>query len=284
MALGRIGWFGEDIADTVEDAVDTVTDTAGDIISVIPGGDPLLGAMHDLVTGPLRDFAKTGVGAVVLKAIASSFTGATAWTLGPQLASIFWATPGILRGDSFEEAWISEFKDRVEQTVEIVGVPEEITGQFGELLKLLPDYFQPGEIITASAKELASRFHVREDVAEFAKSFWNHAELPSWRGRYDPATGRELLTVNAWAMNPDLAAQAARVLSPVYRATRSPLSQQSQFVAGRFLQPAAPLEENVRAYEPPPEMSPAPSRAVAWAFAGAGAAALGTLVWYRYFR
>lgn len=279
-----LGWFGEDIVDTVADAVDTVTDTAGDIISVIPGGDPLLGVMHDLVTGPLRDFANTGVGAVVLKAIASSFTGATAWTIGPQLASIFWATPGMLRGDSFEEAWISEFKDRVEQTAEIVGVPDEIAGQFGELLKLLPDYFQPGSLIEMSAKELAARFHVREDVAEFAKSFWNHVELPRWRDRFDPATGRELFTVNRWALNPNLAAQTTRVLSPVYRATRSPLSQQAQFVAGRFLASQAAAELPIQAFAEPPEPEAPASHASTWAIAGVGVAAAAILAWYRFAR
>ncbi len=178
-----------DVFDFVSEAWDAtggkVVDVASDVFEALPVSGPL----RDLVNGPLRDFAKTPVGLTVLRALASSFYGPLSWTLGPQLATLAWATPGLFRGEPFEKAWFDEVKWRAEKTGEMLA-PGAYEAQLNELLGKLAKELGPGEFLVGSVQEIAKRFGVRDDVAAMGRAFWNKLELPG-REDFDPVSGRQ---------------------------------------------------------------------------------------------
>lgn len=112
-------WYNPiDDASAVVGAAADITTSA---IDTIPGGQDVRLAVDSAVTGPVRDFANTAVGRTMLSALASTVTGGLAPVLGPQLATIAFALPGMAAGDDFVTAWTQEFGKRVEQTAAIVG-------------------------------------------------------------------------------------------------------------------------------------------------------------------
>jgi len=132
MAVATIGWFGSDIWDAVTGTAGDAVNLAGDILSVVPGSTDLYGAIKDVVNGPLRDFAGTAVGKIVLTAMATTIYGPLAYAAGPQLAAAAFALPGIAAGGgtdfcgedrpaSFWTAWFQGFADRAQQAVAILG-------------------------------------------------------------------------------------------------------------------------------------------------------------------
>jgi uncharacterized membrane protein len=82
--------------------------------------------------------------------------------------------PGLLRGDSFEDAWLSAFKERVKKTGEMVGadVGHLVGEQVGQLLGKLGEMFPPGGL-PWSVQQIAQTFGVREDAAAIAKDLFN---------------------------------------------------------------------------------------------------------------
>lgn len=119
------GGIFSDAVDFVSNAVDTVTAPVGDafdaVIDTVPGARDVADAVDAVVTGPVRDFAHTGAGKTMLSALASSVTGGLAPLLGPQLATVAFALPGLASGDDFVTAWTQEFGKRVEETAAYLG-------------------------------------------------------------------------------------------------------------------------------------------------------------------
>src|SRR6267142_4323977 len=106
--------YGDDfgsIWDIPGDAVDAVTDVATSAIDAVPGGKAVREAMGDV--------ADSVAGQIILRAFATSLTGALAWKVGPQLATVAFAVPGLAKGDKFTKAWLDEFSWRVQKTAEI---------------------------------------------------------------------------------------------------------------------------------------------------------------------
>lgn len=200
------------VSDKVEDAWDAtgahVVDAGESAIRAIPGGDELIE-----VTG---DFANSAVGTAVLRAIATMYFGTIAWTIGPQLASVTFALPGIMKGDRFDEAWLTEFKYRVEKTAEILGpgIIDAFGSQLTDTLKRMFDEYGIGELVEEGVQELAKRYNIREDVAAFAMALWNRVQLPP-RDAFDPITGRML---RSWEASPAAVAAKAAQSSREYRA------------------------------------------------------------------
>lgn len=175
----------EDAYDVADDAVSTVVDTAGDAVRAVPGGAELLRAAGH--------FANTGVGLAVLRAMSTMFYASVAWPLGPQLASVMFAVPGLARGDDFTHAWLTEVKWRAEETAKVLGpgIVDAFGKQLTDALRKLAEEYGGEDLLELGVSELAARFHIREDVAAFALAIWNHVKLPS-RDEFDPATGRQL--------------------------------------------------------------------------------------------
>lgn len=157
---------------------DPITDPIEDIATSIWDGVTKVPGVEFLVE-QVGDFANTALGKTVLTALASSLYGTLAWTAaGPQLATIAWTVPGLLRGDSFTEAWLSAFKERVKKTGEIVGadVGMLIGQQVTEVLGKLGEMFPPGEL-PWSVQQIAEAFGVREDAAALARDLFNRGTV-----------------------------------------------------------------------------------------------------------
>lgn len=236
-----IGWFGQKIAEDVADwaggAAESVVDAAGDAVDWVGGalesawdvvdGLPVFEQLGDatkaIFKGPLRDFAKSAVGQVVLRALATTVSlGATA-VLGPlggtwSLVTAH-ALPGVLRGEPFEEALLQENLWRIEKAAEVVG-PELAGGmaeQWGRALdevkrrakEVAPDLELP-EFVKAWATEqgltpeelgrsLARELGIREDMGVQAVELAIRQKLLDRRG-YDLRTGAKYGAVRPSAL------------------------------------------------------------------------------------
>lgn len=232
------------VANAVSDAVDAF----GDLVSSVPGAK--------WVAEQMGDFAKTPVGMAVTRALASSFYGSVAWTLGPQLASITFALPGLMRGDSFDKAWFDEVKWRTEQTAEILG--GDVAAVFGDqlvaALKTLADNFGVGNAADWTAQQLArAAGSIREDVSRLALDKWNSVNVFS-PDDFDPTTGRQYLAgfQRFAASNPTSLVNAFRS-SVVGRVDMGPSVGMRTDVVGRvdLSNAPAPVRSSYAAVAPP---------------------------------
>lgn len=182
----------------LEDAWNATGGRVVDVATDVFEATPVAGPLKDAVNGPLRDFANTPTGQTVLRAIATALyseaAGALYWAsvpFGAQLATVVWAFPGLMRGDDFDRAWLLEVKDRGQKTAEILGpgVLDAFGTQLSETLQRLGDEYGVGNLVDLTAKELSSRFSIREDVAALALSLWNKIPVPPL-DKYDPITGK----------------------------------------------------------------------------------------------
>jgi hypothetical protein len=210
-----IGWFGEDVADAVGGALKD----AWDVFDDLPVLEQLGDGVKAVVTGPLRDFAKDSIGQTVLRAMATAVSGGVGLALmgaGPfqvfAMASAH-ALPGMARGDSFEEALLTENLWRLEKTAELLGpdvasqLPDQWRDAIDELkaraAAALPDLALPEAVSELAARagvdpetyarRLAAEMGIREDMAVQALEMVGRINLMD-QGSYDLATGRRLLT------------------------------------------------------------------------------------------
>lgn len=246
------GWVS-DAWDSVTDVATSVADRAAGAFEAIPGS----GWVVDLVktaTGPAGDFARSEVGQVVLRAIATTLTGGLAPVLGPQLATVAWAVPGLAKGDSFTESWLNEFQWRVEKTAEIAGadlgklVGEQLTRVLGN------EAFRQAVAAGEQLSELARKFGVREDVAAMASDAVR-ATAEQYRRELFPdyATGKRVALAQRMSASSLLSQRTsvARYLRPVSAASSKALASMS---VSQFLPRAAPV--------PPARPAPLPSAPV----------------------
>lgn len=127
--IASVGDIFSDVADAVSDAVSAVGGGISDALADVPG---------------LRDFANTAVGRTVLSALATSVTGGLAPLVGPQLATVAFAIPGVSAGDDFLTSWTQEFGRRVDQTVAILGV--QAVPELNDAIQKAVDYLQSAGI------------------------------------------------------------------------------------------------------------------------------------------
>lgn len=100
------------------DAWGDVTSVVSDVVDEIPGASDAL----QFFGNEAQDFANTTFGQVCLRAFVTwTAYPALAGVLGPQLAAVSFALPGVAKGDDFDQAWLGEFMYRLEKTAEIVG-------------------------------------------------------------------------------------------------------------------------------------------------------------------
>ena len=185
-ARGRnhVGNILSDAIGDVGDAVSSVTGDIGDAISSIP----VVGGALASLGGDFRDFANTSFGHGFLVAITTYVTGGLQSELipligpiGAQVGTVAFALPGVAAGQTFGQAWTSEFVSRSEQLAATVGtqVAGEYIQQYG---KQLADQFtqlaaQAGQSVKAYAaqlqsagvaeiQQLAAQLGVRADVLQ----------------------------------------------------------------------------------------------------------------------
>lgn len=176
-----------------------------DLIIIIEGGADWL---QGVIDGPMRDWARTEWGATILRAMATSLSGGLAPIVGPQLASVAFALPGIARGEPFDEAYWKEFTWRVEKTIEIAGplIGERLGNELKAGVESLrhraqgafPDLPLDQAIrqLGVAVEDLAQELGLREDMAAAAVSLGKRVPLPSF-DRYDPRTGERKPFVSA---------------------------------------------------------------------------------------
>lgn len=118
--------FGINLLAPFEDAFGVL----GDVVEAIPGSEWVLGVGEEGL-GALRTLANLEieglpVGMSILRAMTGTFiTPQLAQIVGPQLASITIAIPGLIKGDCFIDAYIKEASWRIQTLVAVVGaVPE----------------------------------------------------------------------------------------------------------------------------------------------------------------
>jgi len=114
---------GDFLQDKAEDVVDIALNTGDDVTKFLGLGSLPSDVSQELLNlykGPLRDFFRTAVGRVIARAFATLLYYNLAPLLGPQLAAVAFAFPGLLRGEKFDEAWATEFIWRVTTTAGIL--------------------------------------------------------------------------------------------------------------------------------------------------------------------
>lgn len=212
MAIGFLDDAWDFATDAVEDVWDAtgaeVVDVADSAIRALPGGAALIEAAGDAARSP--------AGMLILRAYTTMLYGSVAWAIGPQLASVTFAIPGLVRGERFDEAWLSEFKYRVETTAEILGpgIVDAFGAQLADTLRKMMDDFGVGALVEMGVQEFAKRYDIREDVSAFAMALWNRVQLPP-RNAFDPATGKQL---RPWTASAAAKTQATVVDARTHRA------------------------------------------------------------------
>lgn len=270
--------------DPITDPIEDIATSIWDGVRKVPG--------VDVLAEQVGDFANTALGKTVLTALASSLYGTLAWTAaGPQLATVAWTVPGLLRGDSFEDAWLSAFKERVKKTGEMVGadVGHLVGEQVGQILGKLGEMFPPGGL-PWSVQQIAEYFGVREDAAAIAKDLYNRgiagvdtAIVGRPDDAFDFATGKmraAFTEIDAYYAKPavKLALRSAqpkaiqlRLRSSGGAAATSPAPAQAAFVPTAddlFFNAAGAVEAE------------ASSSLVPYALAAAGVAVVGAGAWW----
>lgn len=198
----------------VSSAVEGAADIATSVIDRIPGGSDLRGAV--------KDFANTNAGKTFFRSLATVWGAGLTPIFGAPLASVAFAVPGLAAGDSnFLDAWMKEFKWRVEKTSELLGgdygkkvgdaitsgldrVYHEKQAQAAQIAAKQGGGSSDGFLvgagaialdspqlrITESIQQFAARYGIREDVAALIISAWNHSPPPN-PGDFNMANGKQ---------------------------------------------------------------------------------------------
>lgn len=289
------------VFDFIEDAVSS----AWDDLKAAPGIGPIATALDDFASGPLKDFAQTTIGKVVLTAVSANAYLLAAPAVGAQLAAVTFALPGVAAGESFAKAWTEAFLERVTALIKYFvgqGIPDDVaTSDAGEALssgmQKVQDFAAQVNVTGMSFQELAQRAGVRADVAALYLAQAS-GDLSGYLAHvWDPATGADLgLLPTAQSkiqqiMQAGIAAHAAAVAKLAPAATTATTARASAVqgaILHRFLAPSSPA----------PIVAPAPPSAAVRSSGGVaavpprngagstvaivvlGAAALGALVWW----
>lgn len=183
----EFGNIFEDGFDLIKGAVNTVADVTTSIIDRVPGGAEARRA--------IGDFAKTPAGSFFFRALATVTYQNLAWTaLGPQLASVAFAIPGLASGDGFVESWLREFNWRVSQAAGAIPGFDQATAQFSQQVTTILDKYKLGqlgkELTSRAVKELTG---FRQDAVDFALSAINKIPWDTWKwSLYDNRTGEKI--------------------------------------------------------------------------------------------
>jgi hypothetical protein len=207
-----LGNIFEDAWDTVTDPITSAWDAAK---STVPGLQEISDAIDAAVSGPVRDFARGPIGRVMFSALASSLTGGLAPILGPQLATVAFALPGLAKGDDFVTAWTQEFAERAKTVAAQLG-SEEAGDALNDALGKLTAYAQTkGLDIAALVNQvdwhaLAAQLNIREDIlAQVISGAIGDLDFSQSKS-FDPKTGKELHFPTALDKAKQIAADAEK--------------------------------------------------------------------------
>jgi hypothetical protein len=173
------GGLFSDAADALGDAVDSVWDALDDL----PGFKQLGEGTKALFKGPLKDFANTAVGQTVLRAITGMGMAVSAGVAGPWAMMASASLPGVLAGQPFEQALISENLYRATEAIKILSgnqiklpdiFPPELqdiaTQSFQALDKLKQKASEMGVSVEKAVEKLAAESGMSDDLERFGRS------------------------------------------------------------------------------------------------------------------
>lgn len=203
--------FVSDAADWVGDRVNDVWDALDDL----PGFQQLGEGTKAVFKGPLRDFAKNEWGQMVIRAITTMAMGPIGLVSGPWAMMIAAGMPGIVRGEPFTEAILTENLWRLQETIKILApklgdaIGEKLSELFGqqlnfaagklkELAESMPGANETEKLYAlaqahgmspeAYARKFAQDNGLREDIAVEALELLSGQKLLSHES-YDLETG-----------------------------------------------------------------------------------------------
>ena len=193
------------LAGFFDDAWDTVTapvrwagdalESSGEWIRQLPG--------FEQASDAIIDFAKTPVGLAVFRAMSTSLYGPLAFAIGPQLAAVSFAIPGLIKGDDFDKAWLTEVSWRSEEAAKILapGIADQYAPELADALEKVvannPD-------IKEGLASIAKRLDItREDVTYLAmQKLYGVIDLISPPPAFDPETGQQKTWVRSLFTQP----------------------------------------------------------------------------------
>jgi hypothetical protein len=275
-----IGWFGEGVFDWIGDRVSDAGDVFSEVAAVVPFAPELGGALKDVINGPLRDFARTPYGLAVLRAMSTTIYGPLAWTIGPQVASLAFALPGLLRGEDFWRAWLTEVQWRAEKTAETLGpgAADVATQQAFEAAQKAAEML-PEELRSLALSELAARLNVSEWAAAMGR--WMVAQIPLPPEGFDPVTGR--LRAPLMTREASVAERTRSSLLASWAVRQAPVDERMRstsfaYLAGGGIAPSSAAVATTAPDEPAPR--PRTSTAGNVALIGLIGLAGASLVWF----
>lgn len=198
----------------VDDVTGAVADVVSSVWDRIPGSGWVDGVTGDC-SDAIGELAKTGVGETVLRAISIALQGMSYAVpyVGGVLALCTVAIPGVVKGDSFDKAFIDEASYRIEKTAEYFAgkAGEEAGKKFseygGEQLKTAMDGLKekakeafPDIPIEEAVKQLnitpqalADALGIRPDMAAYVITYvkgLGEDAIRDIKNHYDIETGR----------------------------------------------------------------------------------------------
>lgn len=252
-------------------AVNAGADVVTSALSRIPGGNLLMDAAGGGLDA-LSSLAKTIPGQIVLTAVSGGMAAYFATynlpilnqAMGPQLASAFWALPGVARGEPFAQAYMAAFIERMRKLAEYFGgeaaayAANQLGPAIDYLKSIVPAELQGEELAAWLAKagitpeSLAYKLGIRPDVAAEALNGMIARAMYDVES-FDLKTGRRL-TKDALDSNKKHLNLLALYLGPVAKTT-------AQMVDPKIAIKRALLEEmGVKAPAPAPVAAPATPR------------------------
>lgn len=197
---GIVGDVVRGVSRAVGGAVDVTADV-GATLGVDVVTSPAYDALREVWDGPVKDFAHTDAGKTLLRAMATGAYFGLVPVLGPQLAAISFAWPGLVRGEALDVAWLTEFSYRVEKTAELLGadVKVKLGDLLGRVVGQIHGELSRGnrEILTWTAEQVADHLSApRVDVVAAALALVKRSldELGS-AAEWDPVTGARRSTL-----------------------------------------------------------------------------------------
>lgn len=312
--------FFDDVATIITHPADDVNAIVNvrldDMIDAMQGA-PIVGGLapdvRAFVHGPLRDFAKTELGAMVLTGVSVGLIAALPF-VGPQLSFFAYATPGFISGGSFGPAWVAGYAQFLRKGVKFltqnsvdlglpdIDLPPEVEQQISDYTQKLQDGVKagidflhslaPGVLANMTYDELAKDLGIRFDSAVWAlaNARGNMEELAAAAAmNFDPTTGNLItaaqahLLANAHAsMSVGGSMQTARLYTAPAERPKATV-QGSSYLAGRYVDPVPPPDPGTKdaaiaataIAAKPPEESAAPV-----IIGGLALAAAAALAWW----
>lgn len=191
-----------DAWDAAGDLADSITGELDSILHDIPGSE----WVKDFANGPLKDFANSKLGMVVLRAQAGMLAQYSLFNLGtligPALAHLSFALPGVLRGENLRNAWLNESSWRLAKLAEYFGgeAAKQATEQLTEVRDILVERAKtafPGIPMDEALRKLditpeavAKEFGIKDDyLAALLVATLKERALPH-RAMYDERMGK----------------------------------------------------------------------------------------------